>query len=48
MLPMEEVWRVVRPKVMGNLRQQARRFIAWRLDPLTVQTCKRLVYEAVV
>jgi len=45
MLPMEEVWRVVRPKVMGNIRQPARRFIACRLDPLTVQTCKRLFHE---
>jgi hypothetical protein len=45
MLPMEEVWRVVRPKVMGNIRQQARRFIACRLAPLTVQTCKRLFHE---
>ena len=45
MLHMEEVWRVVRPKVRGNIRQQARRFIACRLDHLTVQTCKRLFHE---
>ena len=45
MLHMEEGWRVVRPKVMGNIRQQARRFIACRLDHLTVQTCKRLFHE---
>jgi len=45
MLHMEEVGRVVRPKVMSNIRQQARRFIACRLDPLTVQTCQRLFPE---
>ena len=36
--------RVGRPKGMGNLRQQARRFSAWRWDPLTVQPCKRLFH----
>jgi hypothetical protein len=35
----------VRPKVMGTRRQQARRFSACRVDPLTVQPCKRVCHE---
>ena len=42
MLHMEEVRRVMRPEVMFHIRQQARRFIAGRLDDLTVETRKRL------
>lgn len=38
MLHMEDVRRVMRPQVMGHIRQQARRCIAGRLDALTVQT----------
>ena len=38
MLHMEEVRRVMRPKVMLNIGQQARRFIARRLDDVTVET----------
>jgi hypothetical protein len=38
MLHMEEVWRVMRPKVMCHIRQQAWCLIACRLDYLTVET----------
>ena len=47
MLPMEDVRRVVRPKVMGNIRQKARRFIAGRLYDLTVETRKRLLHKRI-
>ena len=45
MLHMEEVRRVMRPEVMFHIRQQARRFIAGRLDHLTVETRKRLLHQ---
>ncbi len=45
MLHMEDVRRVMRPKVMGNIREKARRFIACRLNDLTVQTRKRRFHE---
>src|SRR6266516_3792873 len=45
MLHMEDVWRVLRPKVMGHIREKPRRFIAGRLHALTVQTRKRLGHE---
>ena len=45
MLHMEDVWRVLRPKVMGHIREKPRRFIAGRLHALTVQTRKRRCHE---
>jgi hypothetical protein len=45
MLHMEEVRRVVCAEVMFNISQQARCFIAGRLNDLTVQTRKRLLHE---
>ena len=45
MLHMEEVRRVMRPKVMFNIRQQARGFIAGRLDDLTVETRQGLLHQ---
>jgi hypothetical protein len=45
MLHMEEVRRVMRPKVMCHIRQQAWCLIACRLDYLTVETDKGLFHE---
>jgi hypothetical protein len=45
MLHMEDVRRVVRAEVMFHVGQQARCFIAGRLDHLTVQTRQRLFHE---
>jgi hypothetical protein len=43
-LHMADVRRVVRPTVLDNIRQQARRCIAGRLDALTVPSRKRLCH----
>ena len=40
MLHMEEVWRVMRPEVVGHIGEQARCFITGRLHPLAGETRK--------
>ena len=45
MLHMEEVRRVMGPKVMLNIRQQSGRFIARGLNNVAMQTGERLLHE---
>ena len=44
MLDMKEVRRVMGAKVMLNIRQQRRRFIARGLDNVTLETGERLLH----
>jgi hypothetical protein len=45
MLHMKQIWRVMGPKVLGNIRQSARGFIAGGLHDLTVETREGLLHE---
>jgi hypothetical protein len=45
MLHMKEVRRVMRPKVMFNIGQQAWCFVACGLDDLTVEPRQRLLHQ---
>ena len=47
MLPMEEVRRVMGPKVVGHLREQARGCITGRLHHLAVETRKGLFHQCI-